>query len=597
MSSTLDVRSLCEAFQNTAARQPDSVALRTLGGGTRITWGEYAARVERIAAGLSGLGVGHGDTVALMMTNRPEFNLCDTAAMHLGAAPFSVYNTLPPDQIASLFRNAGNRVAICEAQFAPRVREAAAGTGVEHVVCVDGAPDGTIALERLEADGAGGTALDLAAAWRRVGPDDLLTLIYTSGTTGPPKGVEITHANMLAQLRATTSMLPLEPGDRSISYLPSAHIADRWASHYTGMTFGVEITSCPDPRAVAAALPEVRPTVWGAVPRVWERIHAGLEAAVTTADAERRRAMRWAIDCGLRRVRAEQAALRGDGPGPDPALLTECSRADELVLAAVRARLGLDRVRWLVSGAAPIATELLEYFAALGLPILELWGMSELSCCGTINVPTRAIIGTVGVALPGVELRLAGDGELLVRGDIVMRGYRNDPEKTAEAIDADGWLHTGDIATIDAGGYVRIVDRKKELIINAAGKNMSPANIETALKSSSPLIGQAVCIGDRRPYNTALLVLDPDGAAAWAASQGMDSADPAALAADSRVRSAIEEAVEAANRRLARVEQIKRFALLPELWEPGGDELTPTMKLKRRPIAEKYAAEIEALYA
>ena len=597
MSTTLDVRSLCEAFQNTAARHPDTVALRTVGGATRITWGEYAARVARIAAGLHRLGVGHGDTVALMMTNRPEFHLCDTAAIHLGAAPFSVYNTLPPEQIAYLFRNAGNRVAICESQFAARVREAASGTAVEHVVCIDGAPDGAVALERLEADGAGDGELDLSAAWRRVEPADLLTLIYTSGTTGPPKGVEITHGNMLAQLRATTSMLPLEPGDRSVSYLPSAHIADRWAAHYTGMTFAVEITSIPDPRAVAAALPEVRPTVWGAVPRVWERMHAALEAAVTTADEERRTAMRWALDCGLRRVRAEQAAMRGEGAGPDPALLTECSRADELVLAPVRAWLGLDHARWLVSGAAPIAIELLEYFAAMGLPILELWGMSEVSCCGTINVPGRAIIGTVGVALPGVELHLAGDGELLFRGDTVMRGYRNDPEKTAEAIDDDGWLHTGDIATIDAEGYVRIVDRKKELIINAAGKNMSPANIESALKTSSPLIGQAVCIGDRRPYNTALLVLDPDGAAAWAASHGMDGADPVALAADPRVRAALDEAVEAANARLARVEQIKRFAVLPELWEPGGDELTPTMKLKRRPIAEKYAAEIEALYA
>jgi long-subunit acyl-CoA synthetase (AMP-forming) len=596
MTGTLDVRSLCEGFQRTAATQPDAVALRTLGGGTRITWGEYAARVARIAAALHRLGVGHGDTVALMMTNRPEFNLCDTAAMHLGAAPFSVYNTLPAEQIAYLFRNAGNRVALCEAQFVDRVLAAAASSGVEHIVCVDGAPAGTTALEQVEAEGDGD--LDLAAAWRRVGPQDLLTLIYTSGTTGPPKGVEITHANMLAQLRATTSLLPLLPGDRSVSYLPSAHIADRWAAHYTGMCFGVEVTSVPDPRGVAAALPEVRPTVWGAVPRVWERMHAALEAAITTnPDEERRRGMRWAIDCGLRRVRAEQAELNGTGPGPDAELLTESSRADELVLSPLRQRLGLDRARWLVSGAAPIATDLLEYFDALGLPILELWGMSEISCCGTINVPGRARIGTVGVALPGVEMRLAGDGELLVRGETVMRGYRNDPEKTAETIDADGWLHTGDIARIDAEGYISIVDRKKELIINAAGKNMSPANIEGALKSSSPLIGQAVCIGDRRPYNTALLVLDPDGASAWAASQGLESATLEALAADPRVRTALEEAVEAANRRLSRVEQIKRFAILPEVWEPGGDELTPTMKLKRRPIGEKYAARIEELYA
>ncbi|HEY2705111.1 MAG TPA: AMP-binding protein [Candidatus Dormibacteraeota bacterium] len=594
--SALDVSSLCEAFQRTAAARPDAVALRSAGGGTRVTWGEYATRVARVAAGLHRLGVRHGDTVALMMTNRPEFNICDTAAMHLGAAPFSVYNTLPADQVAYLFRNAGNRVALCEARFAGIVLAAAAASGVEHVICVDGAPEGTVALERLEAEGEGD--VDLEAAWRQVGPQDLLTLIYTSGTTGPPKGVEITHANMVAQLRATSALLAVFPGDRTVSYLPSAHIADRWAAHYTGMAFGVEVTACPDPRVVGAALPEVRPTIWGAVPRVWERLHAGLEAATATdPDEERRRAMRWAIDCGLRRVRAEQAEIRGEGPGPDPALLTECSRADELVLAPLRRRLGLDQARWLVSGAAPIATELLEYFDALGLPILELWGMSEVSCCGTINVPGRARIGTVGVALSGVHVRLADDGELLVRGDTVMRGYRNEPEKSAEAIDAEGWLHTGDIATIDTEGYISIVDRKKELIINAAGKNMSPANIESTLKTASPLIGQAVCIGDRRPFNTALLVLDPDGAASWAATQGVDGATLDALAADPRVRAALEEAVAAANQRLSRVEQIKRFAVLPDAWEPGGVELTPTMKLKRRPIAEKYAAEIESLYA
>ncbi|HEX3605939.1 MAG TPA: AMP-binding protein [Candidatus Dormibacteraeota bacterium] len=594
--SSLDVRSLCEAFQRTAAAHPDTVALRSLGGATRITWGEYAARVRRIAGGLHGLGVRHGDTVSLMMSNRPEFNVCDTATMHLGAAPFSVYNTLPAEQIVHLFRNAGNRVAICEAQYVERVRTAAAGSAVEHIVCVDGAPDGTLALERLEADDPGD--LDLEAAWRRVEPSDLLTLIYTSGTTGPPKGVELTHANMLAQLRATSALLPVVPGDCSISYLPSAHIADRWASHYTGMAMGVEVTSCPDPRAVAAALPEVRPTIWGAVPRVWERLYAALEAGLaTTPDEERRRAMRWALDTGVRRVRAEQAELAGEGPGPDAGLLAESSRADELVLEPLRRRLGLDRARWLVSGAAPIAAELLEYFGALGLPILELWGMSEISCCGTVNPPGRARIGTVGVALEGIEVTTAEDGELLVRGGMVMRGYRNEPEKTAEAIDSEGWLHTGDIATIDGSGYIRIVDRKKELIINAAGKNMSPANIESTLKTASPLIGQAVCIGDRRPYNTALLVLDPDGAAAWAQARGRDGASLTDLAADAEVRAALEAAVEAANQRLARVEQIKRFAVLPENWEPGGDELTPTMKLKRRPIAEKYAAAIEALYA
>jgi long-subunit acyl-CoA synthetase (AMP-forming) len=249
-----------------------------------------------------------------------------------------------------------------------------------------------------------------------------------------------------------------------------------------------------------------------------------------------------------------------------------------------------------VSGAAPIAVETLEYFIALGLPIQEVWGMSELSCCATINPRDAIKVGSCGPAIPGATLRLADDAELLVHGDLVMAGYRGEPEQTAEAIDADGWLHTGDVATIDEDGYMTIVDRKKELIINAAGKNMSPANIEQRLKAAHPLIGQAVVIGDRRPYNVALLVLDPDACAAHASRQGLADGSPAALAADPGVRAAVAEAVQAANGHLSRVEQVKRHALLAEEWLPGGDELTPTMKLKRRPIAAKHAATIEALY-
>jgi len=586
--------SLCEAFQRSAAADPARVALRTPGGGVEITWAEYAGRVRRIAAGLAALGVRRGHTVALMMTNRPEFNLCDTAAMHLGATPFSVYNTLAPEQIAHLFANAENRVVICEAGFADRV--GAAGGKVEHVVCLDGRPPGTLTLDDLERRGEPG--FDFDAAWRAVGPDDVLTLIYTSGTTGPPKGVEITHANMLAEIAATSAVLPIDSHDRVASYLPSAHVADRWSSHYQQMVAGLQITCVADIRAVAPALADIRPTIWGAVPRVWEKIKAALEARIDSEpDEERRRAMQWALSTGVRKVRAEQEAVNGGGPGPDEALLAEYARADELVLSRVRAQLGLDQVKWSVSGAAPTPVDVLEFFGALGLPICELWGMSELSCCATVNPPGRIRIGTVGPALPGVELALAADGELLCRGPLLMRGYRNEPAKTAEAIDADGWLHTGDVATIDGDGYVRIVDRKKELIINSAGKNMSPANIESQLKSASPLIGQAIAVGDRRPYNVALIVLDPDAGAAYAARAGLADASPAALSGDDGVIGAVAAAVEAANAGLSRVEQIKAFRILPVDWLPGGDELTPTMKLKRRPIAEKYAAEIEALYA
>ena len=594
MGDGLGVSSLCEAFQRSAAINPDGVALRTPGGAVEITWREYAERVRRIAAGLAALGVRRGHTVALMMTNRPEFNVCDTAAMHLGATPFSVYNTLAAEQVAHLFNNAENQVVICEAAFAERV--AAAGGKVEHIVCIDGQPPGALTLEDVE--GRGEPGFDFEAAWQAVGPEDVLTLIYTSGTTGPPKGVEITHANMLAEIAATSSVLPVTSTDRIASYLPSAHVADRWSSHYQQLIFGLQITCVADIKTIAAALADIRPTLWGAVPRVWEKIKAALEARIDTEpDAERRQALQWAVATGVRKVRADQAAINGEGPGPDDALLAEYAKADELVLSKIRQQIGLDDVHWSVSGAAPTSIDVLEFFGAIGLPICELWGMSELSCCATVNPPARIKIGTVGTALPGVELAIADDGELLCRGPLLMRGYRNEPQKTAEAIDTDGWLHTGDVATVDDEGYVRIVDRKKELIINSAGKNMSPANIESQLKSASPLVGQVIAIGDRRPYNVALIVLDPDACAAYAAKAGLADASPAALSEHEGVVAAVTAAVETANGGLARVEQIKRFRILPVDWMPGGDELTPTMKLKRKPIAEKYAAEIEALYA
>jgi long-subunit acyl-CoA synthetase (AMP-forming) len=344
---------------------------------------------------------------------------------------------------------------------------------------------------------------------------------------------------------------------------------------------------------VVAVLPEVRPTYWGSVPRIWEKIKTALDGQMETdPDEARRQALRWAVDTGLRKVRAEQA-----GEAVSPELAAEHAKADALVLSKIREKLGLDQAEWLAVGAAPTPREVLEFFAALGLPLCEVWGMSELSGIATATPPGRIRIGTVGQGLPGMEFAVADDGELLCRGPLVMKGYRRDPKKTAETIGADGWLATGDVAVIDDDGYISIVDRKKELIINAAGKNMSPANIESRLKSASPLIGQAVCVGDGRPYNVALLVLDPDGAAAYGAEHGLADVSAKALADDDGVRKAVAVAVEEANSHLSRVEQIKRFTVLPVDWEPGGDELTPTMKLKRKPIAEKYAVEIEALYS
>jgi long-subunit acyl-CoA synthetase (AMP-forming) len=582
---------LCEAFQATAARYPDEVALRTPDDSVRLTWKQYADRVRRLAAGLAGMGVRRGDTVGIMLTNRPEFHLVDTAALHAGAAPFSVYNTLAPEQITHLFANAGNRIVVCEEQFLSQIRAAVAGTKVEHIVCIDAQPEGTIGLADVEA--AAGQGFDFEATWQAVEPEDLLTLIYTSGTTGPPKGVEITHANMMAELAATTELNPITAADSVISYLPDAHIANRWGAHYTSLLTGMQIVTLADLKQMVAVLPQVRPTFFGAVPQVWYKLKAAIEAGLAAEPNERKRKLAaWAIRTGRLAART-----RSDGKPVPFTLKLKHALADRLVLSKIRTKLGLDRVRFAASGAAAIDPDALEFVLALGIPCCELWGMSELSCAATVNPPDAIRIGTVGTALPGVELKLAEDGELLVRGPLVMKGYRNEPEKTADTIDADGWLHTGDIATIDADGYVTIVDRKKELIINASGKNMSPANIEGAIKVSCPLIGSAVAIGDDRPYVVALLTLDPDMAAAFAAQRGLAETTPDALIDDPTVRAAIEAGIADANSKLSRVEQIKKWTLLAEVWEPGGDEITPTMKLKRRPIASKYAEQIESLYS
>jgi long-subunit acyl-CoA synthetase (AMP-forming) len=524
---------MCGALRVTIAANRERVALRWPDDAVSLTYDELERTLAATASILHDMGLRRGDALGLMLRNRVEFHIVDAAAMLLGATPFSLYQTSPAEQIAFVMGDAGNRLVVTEPMFEAVVREAA-GDAVR-----------VVGLDELA---GGDPGFDLDAHADAVTPDDLLTLIYTSGTTGPPKGVEITHANMVAELRGMHDAVPLAGGGRQVSFLPSAHIADRWTSHYSAlMTYANALTPVPDATQLMAVLAQVRPTLFGSVPRVWEKMRAALEAAA----------------------------------GPQ---LADAARADPTVGAAIRERLGLDQVQWLCCGAAPAPVELLEFFDALGLPICEVWGMSETSCIVTTNRPGRTRYGSVGLPLDGMEVRIADDGELLVRGPLVMAGYRGRDDLTAEAVDADGWLHTGDVARIDEDGYAWIVDRKKELIINSAGKNMSPANIEMRLKGAGPLIGQACVFGDRRPYNVAVLVLDPDTAA------GLDPADPAVVA---RVQAEVDEA----NSHLSRVEQIKRFRVLATEWLPGGEELTPTMKLKRRGIAAKYEAEVEALYA
>ena len=584
---------LTAAFQQTAQRFPQNIAISTPDGSVRITWRQYAERVERLAKGLAALGVKRGDTVGLMLTNRPEFHLFDTAALHIGATPFSVYNTLAPETIAHLFNNAGNKVVICEQQFLQQIRTAteATGTSVEHIVCIDADIDGTLSIADVET-GKAPRGFNFAKSWQAVKPSDVLTIIYTSGTTGPPKGVELTHANILAELDATTGIVPMGPADSVISYLPDAHIANRWGAHYNSLYTGMQVVTLADLKQMISVLPTVRPTFFGAVPQIWYRLKSGIEAQLAAEKSPvRKKLAEWAIGVGRTRAR-----LLSDGKPIPPQVAVQHRVAEKLVLSKIRGRLGLERVKFAATGAAAIDPEALEFVLGLGLPVCELWGMSEVSCAATVNPPDAIRIGTVGTALKNAELRIAEDGELLVRGPLVMKGYRNEPEKTAEAVDPDGWLHTGDIATIDGDGYVRIVDRKKELMINAAGKNMSPANIEGTVKVNVPIAGSVIAIGDDRPYVVALITLDPDASAAFAKANGIGDDSPAALADNPAVHAAIEAGVKEANTRLARVEQIKKFKILPDVWEPGGEEITPTMKLKRKPIAAKYADQIDALY-
>ncbi len=576
----LDAATITEAFQITAKDNADKPAVRTKEDEQSYTWSEYADKVERVARGFAAMGLGHGDTIGIMLTNRPAFHAVDSAAIHLGAAPFSIYNTYTAEQISYLAGDTGCSIMVTEQAFLDiilAVRDKVAS--IEHVVVVDGdGANDTLTLDDVE--GKGDPGFDYEGAWKAVKPDDILTVIYTSGTTGPPKGVQLTHGNLVSAVQGIEDIIDFPQEGRVISWLPYAHIAERACSHYLPIVLGFTATDCPDPRQVVAYLPEVRPTWFFAVPRIWEKLKAAIEAGIEhESDVAKKAAMQGALALGLKKVRLEQA-----GEEVPDELAQQYAGADEQIFSKIRERLGFDQAQSLNVGAAPTPPEVIEFFHAIGIPLAELWGMSETCGAGCINPPDKIRIGTVGPPTPGVEIQLAEDGEVMVKGGVVMQGYRNLPDKTAETFSDDGWLLTGDIGEWDDEGYLKIVDRKKELIINAAGKNMSPANIEAKLKSAGPLIGQAVAIGDRRPYNVALVTLDPDSSA------GKSASDP-------DVQKAVEGEIAKANEQLARVEQIKKFKLLDEEWQPSGDELTPTMKLKRKPIGEKYEEEIKALYA
>ena len=586
----LYAQNLALAFRMTVDRLGDDAAVIDSERGVELTWNEVAERAGRVAGGLAKLGLGKGDTIALMLNNRWEFMPIDLGAVHLGAVPFSIYQTSSAEQIQYVCSDAGARVAVIETAFLELFEKAREDLPeLEHVIVIDG-DGGTHTLEEIEGMDPD---FDAVASAEAVEADDLLTLIYTSGTTGPPKGVQLTHRNLMSLTSGVDGIIDFpERGAKVISWLPAAHIAERGAHYYLPVIRGCTVFVCPDPRQIIDFLAQVHPTWFFAVPRIWEKLKAGLEAKMAGIPGEEGEQARAGLEAAIKKVRLEQA-----GEEVPEELAAGVAKADEAMFSNLRTALGLDEVVAVNVGAAPTPVEVLEFFHAIGIPIGELWGMSETCGVATCNPPEKVKIGTVGPPVPGMEVKLAEDNEILVRGPSNMVGYRNLPDKTAETILDDGWLATGDIGELDSDGYLKIVDRKKELIINAAGKNMSPANIESKLKAASPLIGQAVAVGDRRPYNVALIVLDPDYAPVWAKQNGLEGASIADLATEEKLVEAVQKGVDEANEKMARVEQIKKFKVLPAEWEPGGDELTPTMKLKRRPIDEKYEAEIEELYA
>jgi long-chain acyl-CoA synthetase len=588
-------QTVAERFAATVAAHPDVVALRWQK--PDESWGEltfrqYADQATRLATGLRSLGVGRGDRVVLMMRNRPEFHVADMAAMFCGATAISVYNSSSPEQVQYLVSHCEAKVAIVEdAGFLERFVKVRADLPALESIAVIEDPNGADGVLRY-ADLLAHDPIPLAEAAAVAQPEDIATVIYTSGTTGPPKGVMLSHYNIV--WTAQSLRLAYERDDivglRLVSYLPMAHIAERMTSHYQGVVFGYTVTTCPDPSLLGAYLREVRPQVAFGVPRIWEKVHAGVQAALA-ADPERKQKFDEAVAAAMPLVRK-----RTMGETLTDEEQQTWDFLDAVAFSQVRQLTGLDALEFGITGAAPIPPELIDWYRAIGVPLSEIYGMSEDSGPLTWE-PERVKVGTVGRALPGVEVVLADDGEVLGRGGNVFVGYLKDPEKTAEALDDEGWLHTGDIGVFDDEGYLKIVDRKKELIITAGGKNISPANIEAALKSF-PLIGQAAVIGDNRPFISALIVLDPEVAPVWAKQQGISETTAMAdLARHPVVHAEVEREVNEANLRFSQVERVKKFTILVDEWQPDSEELTPTMKLKRRGINAKYAAEIEGLYS
>lgn len=589
------VDTIVRRLLNNAATRPSSIAYcaKLQGSWQPTTWARFVEEVRTTARALIALGLGKGERVCILGFNRPEWTIFDHAAMMAGGAPAGIYTTCSAEEVHYILEHSEARAVLVEneEQLAKVLARRGELPRLEAVVMMRGAKppadrSDVLSWEQMEAKAAGVDDAALDARIEALAEQDLATLIYTSGTTGPPKAVMLSHGNLTWTATALISIADGGRGedDFSLSYLPLSHIAEQMGTIHLPATVGSTVYYAESMERVPENLKEARPTVFFGVPRVWEKFHAGMSAKLAAATGFKKTLV---LRC--QKVCLEVHRRKSMGKAVGPVLALQYRLLTRMVTDKVKKAIGFDRARHLATGAAPLSAEILEFFASLDMPILEVYGQSEGSGPTSYNRAQQGKIGTVGPPLPGVEVKIAEDGEVLVRGPNVFMGYLKDPEATAETID-DGWLRSGDLGALDEQGFLSITGRKKEIIITSGGKNITPRNIEEALKQS-PLIAEAVVIGDRRKFLSALLILDEGTAKAVreAPRTGTES-EGDALAKE------VQRVIDEVNPKLARVEQVKRFTILTKPLSIEGGELTPTMKLKRSVVAKKYAKEIDAMY-